>query len=86
MDEPLILDANAVAGDLQEMMGIEVTAFVSRCATCGNRDRLGSLRAWTHGPGVVLRCVICSEAVIRWVRTPDGPRIDLRGASFLQPG
>ena len=86
MDEPLVLDANAVAGDLQEMMGIEVTAFVARCATCGNRDRLGSLRAWTHGPGVVLRCVICSEVVIRWVRTPDGPRIDLRGASFLQPG
>jgi Family of unknown function (DUF6510) len=85
MDEPLVLDANAVAGELQEMMGIDVTAFLARCATCGNRDRLGSLRAWTHGPGVVLRCVICSEVVIRWVRMPDGPRLDLRGASFLQP-
>jgi hypothetical protein len=23
--------------------------------------------------------------VIRWVRTPTGPRVDLRGAAFLQP-
>ena len=85
LDDPLVLDANAVAGELQEIMGLEVTTFLARCANCGNRDRLGSLRAWTHGPGVVLRCVICSEVVIRWVRRPDGARLDLRGAAFLQP-
>jgi hypothetical protein len=85
MDEPLVLDANVVAGELQEMMGVDVTAYIARCAHCGNRDAVGSLRAWIHGPGVVLRCVICSEVVIRWVRLPDGPRMDLRGAAFLVP-
>ena len=86
LDDPLVLDANAVAGELREMMGgVEVTTFLARCAHCGNRDRLGSLRAWTHGPGVVLRCIVCSEIVIRWVRRPDGARLDLRGAAFLQP-
>jgi hypothetical protein len=85
LDDPLVLDANAVAGELHEMMGTDVTTFLARCAHCGNRDELGSLRAWTHGPGVVLRCVVCSEVVIRWVRTPDGARLDLRGAAFLQP-
>ena len=86
MDDPLVLDANAVAGDLREILGVEVTTYLARCAHCGNRGALGTLRAWTHGPGVVLRCVICSEVVIRWVRHPAGPRLDMRGAAFLQPG
>jgi hypothetical protein len=85
LDEPLVLDANAVAGDLVELMGVDVTAFMARCAHCGNRDAMGSLRAWVHGPGVVLRCVICSEIVVRWVNGPSGPRLDLRGAAYLQP-
>jgi hypothetical protein len=85
MDDPLVLDANAVAGEMQELMGFEMTAFIARCGNCGNRDAIGSLRAWTHGPGVVLRCIICSEVVVRWVRRPDGARLDLRGAAFLQP-
>ena len=85
LDDPLVLDANAVAGELREMMGVEVTTYLARCAHCGNLGELGSLRAWTHGPGVVLRCIVCSEIVIRWVRRPDGARLDLRGAAFLQP-
>ena len=51
IDDPLVLDANAVAGDLREIMGVEVTTYVARCANCGNRGALGTLRAWTHGPG-----------------------------------
>ncbi|HEY7526167.1 MAG TPA: DUF6510 family protein [Candidatus Limnocylindria bacterium] len=86
LDDPLVLDANAVAGDLAELMGVEVTGFLARCAHCGNRDAVGSLRAWVHGPGVVLRCVICSQVVVRWVRLPDGPRLDLRGAAYLEAG
>jgi hypothetical protein len=85
MDDPLVLDANAVAGEMHELMGFEMTAFIARCANCGNQDAVGSLRAWIHGPGVVLRCVICSQVVVRWVRRPDGARLDLRGAAFLQP-
>lgn len=85
LEDPLVLDANAVAGELTVLMGVDVTTFVARCANCGNRDAIGSLRAWTHGPGVVLRCVICSQVVVRWVHAPDGPRVDLRGAAFLQP-
>jgi hypothetical protein len=85
IDDPLVLDANAVAGELHELLGVEVTAFVVCCAHCGNRDAMGALRAWTQGPGVVLRCVVCSEVVVRWVRRPDGARLDLRGAAFLQP-
>ena len=92
IDDPLVLDANAVAGDLREIMGVEITTYVARCAHCGNRGALGTLRAWTHGPGVVLRCVICSEVVIRWVRHPGRSarrharrRLPAAGLSAPQP-
>lgn len=84
MEDPLVLDANAVAGELHELLGFELTAAVHLCAHCGNRGPIGSLRAWTGGPGVVLRCSVCSEVVMRWVRTPTGIRIDLRGAQMLE--
>jgi len=79
-----MLDANAVAGELTELFGVDLTALVHRCAHCGNRGAVGTLRAWTRGPGVVLRCSICSEVVVRWMRTDAGARVDLRGAAYLQ--
>jgi hypothetical protein len=84
MDDPLMLDANAVAGELTELFGVDLTALIHRCAHCGNRGAVGTLRAWTRGPGVVLRCSICSEVVVRWMRTDAGARVDLRGVAYLQ--
>jgi hypothetical protein len=82
--DPLMLDANAVAGDLEELFGVDLTAARHRCANCGNRGAVGTLRAWTAGPGVVLRCSTCSEVVMRWTRTPGGARVDVRGAAFVE--
>ncbi|MGH2356643.1 MAG: DUF6510 family protein [Candidatus Limnocylindria bacterium] len=87
MDDPLMLDANAVAGDMVELFGVEMTMAAHRCAHCGNQGAVGALRAWTHAPGMVLRCSVCDEVVVRWARTSSGVRVDLRGASFLElPG
>jgi propanediol dehydratase large subunit len=83
MDDPLVLDANAVAGDLAELFGFEVTVAVGRCAHCGNVAAVGALLAWTHGPGVTLRCSICREVVIRYVRAGSRTYLDLRGAAYL---
>jgi hypothetical protein len=83
MEDPFMLDANAVAGDLRELFGYEMTRATHCCASCGNRGAIGTLRAWVGGPGVVLRCSICSEVVMRWSRTPDGVRVDVRGAAFV---
>ncbi|HLE89345.1 MAG TPA: DUF6510 family protein [Candidatus Limnocylindria bacterium] len=83
MDDPMVLDANAVAGDLAELFGFEVTAVVHRCAHCGNVAAVGTLLAWTHGPGVTLRCSICREVVVRFVRTGSRTFLDVRGAAYL---
>lgn len=84
MEDPLALDANAVAGEMVEIFGFEMTALTLHCAHCGNRGAVGTLRAWTRGPGTVLRCSTCSEVVLRWTRTPSGIRLDLRGAAVLE--
>jgi hypothetical protein len=84
MDEPMMLDANAVAGDLAEMFGFEMTATVHRCAHCGNVGQMGTLLAWTHGPGITLRCCICRDVVVRIVRTPTRTLIDVSGAAYME--
>ena len=84
MQDMLMLDANAVAGDLAELFGFDMTAAVHRCAHCGNVGAMGTLLAWTHGPGVTLRCCICRDVVIRIVRTPSRTLIDVSGAAYLE--
>jgi Family of unknown function (DUF6510) len=52
----LMLDGNAVAGELREMFSVEVTTGEGECAGCGKTHAMGALLAFTHGPGIVLRC------------------------------
>ena len=84
MQDMLMLDANAVAGDLAELFGFDMTAAVHRCAHCGNVGAMGTLLAWTQGPGVTLRCCICHDVVIRIVRTPSRTLLDVSGAAYLE--
>jgi hypothetical protein len=84
MDEPMMLDGNAVAGDLAELFGLEMTATVHRCAHCGNVGQMGTLLAWTQGPGITLRCCICRDVVVRIVRTPTRTLIDVSGAAYVE--
>jgi hypothetical protein len=79
------LDANAVAGTLMEVFGTEMTVVASRCAHCGNQAQIGTLRAYVGGPGIVLRCSICTEMVIRIMQCADGTYlVDARGAAYLR--
>jgi hypothetical protein len=85
MDEDA-LDANSVAGMLAEIFGTEMTGVPSRCAHCGNRAQVGTLRVYGRGgPGVVMRCSICTEIVMRVMRRADGSfLVDARGAAYLR--
>ncbi len=81
------LDANAVAGMLEEVFGTEMTAADSQCAHCGNRAQVGTFRVYDiTGPGIVLRCSTCAQIVIRLVRRPDGSYlVDASGATYPGP-
>jgi Family of unknown function (DUF6510) len=80
----MMLDGNAVAGDLMEMFGTEVTANDAECANCGQVHMVGAMLAFTRGPGLVLRCPSCESVMVRLVRTPRGVYLDVRGATYMR--
>ncbi len=79
----LMVDGNAVAGLLQDIFTAEMTASPAECAHCGRRGEVGTLLAFLHGPGVVLRCPACENVVLRVARAPDRVYLDARGAAYL---
>jgi len=79
-NEDLELDGNAVGGVLAEIFGEDVTAAVGTCPDCGNQAELATLRAFTHAPGIVLRCRKCDGVQLVVVRTPAGLRHQIRVA------
>ncbi|MEP7200672.1 MAG: DUF6510 family protein [Chloroflexota bacterium] len=84
MNRALMLDANAVAGLLQEIFGGELTAAPTECDHCGNVAEVGTLLAFTQAPGAVLRCAACENVMLRIVQTPEAIYLDARGAVYLR--
>jgi hypothetical protein len=86
LDLELTLDGNAVAGLLQQVFSVEMTAHPAECANCGNVSAVGGLVAYTQAPGAVLRCPACSSVMMRIVETPNGILFEARGVRsiFLQ--
>jgi hypothetical protein len=84
LNRRLMLDGNAVAGVLQEIFALEVTASPTECEHCGYEGRVGSLLAFVQSPGLVLRCPACEHVVMRIVETPDAIYLDARGAAYLR--
>jgi hypothetical protein len=84
INRELMLDANATAGLLQEIFGVEMTASPTECANCGNEDEIGTLLAFIQGPGIVLRCSTCENVVLRIVQTSEATYLDARGAVYLR--
>jgi hypothetical protein len=84
VNNELMLDANATAGILYEIFGVEMTASPTECANCGKEGEIGELLAFTQGPGIVLRCSTCENVVLRIVQTPEAIYLDARGAVYLR--
>ncbi len=82
--DALTLDGNAAAGVLEMIFGADMTAAPSQCTHCGNVAEVGTTRAYMEGPGIVLRCSVCSEVVVRVVQTPDATYLDARGAAYIR--
>jgi hypothetical protein len=78
------LDGNAVAGMLEQVFGVDMTAADSQCAGCGREGELGTLLAYTNAPGVVLRCPACSAVMLRMVETPRGTLIEAKGLAYVR--
>jgi len=78
------LDGNMLAGALGELFAVDLTTAVGRCASCGTSAVIAQAHVYPGGPGLVARCPVCAEVVLRLVRGPDRAWLDLRGVTCLQ--
>lgn len=58
------LDGNAIAGQLYEFFGSEMTTAVGSCGHCGAVAQMGELVVYARAPGGVVRCRNCGNVVI----------------------
>jgi hypothetical protein len=82
MDE-LMLDGNAVAGDLQEVFAVEMTTTVGTCGGCGASEPMGATHAF-RSAGAVLRCPHCGNVLITVVKDATRMWIGFPGIRTLE--
>lgn len=77
------LDGNAAAGELSGLFAMDVTAADGQCAHCGAKRRFAAAHLYMRGPGVVARCAVCQNILLRLVNVRERVLLDLRGMTYL---
>ena len=77
------LDGNAAAGPLATIFAVDVTAAECQCAHCGTVDRFARTHLYMMSPGVVARCAVCEQVLLRLVSAGQRVLLDARGLSCL---
>jgi Zn finger protein HypA/HybF involved in hydrogenase expression len=62
MDD-LMLDGNAIAGDLREVFALEMTTAVGTCSGCGASEPVGASHVF-RSAGTVMRCPHCGNVLV----------------------
>ena len=79
----LMLDGNAVAGLLREVLAVEMTTAIGTCDNCGASEPVGAVHVF-HGAGVVMRCPHCDNALVTIVKDDTRVRVGFPGVRTLQ--
>jgi Family of unknown function (DUF6510) len=77
-------DGSALAGPLHDVFCVEVSAAIGRCTNCGREGPMAEVRVFDHAPGVVARCPVCDQVLLRLVHDHGRAWLDLRGLAWLQ--
>ncbi len=78
------LDGNAIAGQLFDIFGEDMTAATGTCSSCGSTRPLGELAVYMQAPGVVGRCRSCDNVMIVIVAIRGVRCVDLRGVAAVE--
>jgi hypothetical protein len=81
--EEMRLDGNAAGGALRDVFAQDMTAALATCTGCGDEGAVGTLLAYGHGMGVVLRCPHCDAPMLRIVRARGWLHVDTSGIARL---
>jgi hypothetical protein len=79
------LDGNAIAGQLFEVFGAEMTTARGACANCGAICYVAEVEVYLQAPGVVARCRTCGSVIMVLVTIRGVTCVDLRGFEMLAP-
>jgi hypothetical protein len=77
------LDGNAIAGQLVEVFGAEMTTATGVCASCGASGVVAELVVYLQAPGTVVRCRGCDSVLMVLVTARGVTCVDLRGLRQL---
>jgi Family of unknown function (DUF6510) len=77
------LDGNAIAGQLMDIFGAEMTTARGQCANCGSVFVMAELVVYLPAPGTVVRCRSCESIVMVMVDRRGVMCVDLRGLSMV---
>ena len=79
------LDGNAIAGELLDVFGAELTTARGACAGCGAVAEVAELAVYVRAPGTVARCRSCDAVLIVLVTVRGITCVDLSGMASLEP-
>ena len=77
------LDGNAAAGELSKLFVMDITAAEGQCAHCGAIKHFGEAHVYMKGPGIVARCAVCQEVLLRLVNVRQRVLLDVRGMTYM---
>jgi hypothetical protein len=77
------LDGNAAAGELSNLFAMDVTAAEGQCAHCGAKRRFAEAHLYMRGPGLVARCAVCENVLLRLANVRQRVFLDVRGLTYL---
>ena len=77
------LDGNAAAGELSKIFVLDVTAAEGQCAHCGAIKHFAEAHIYMKGPGIVARCAVCEQVLLRLVEVRHRMLLDVRGMTYL---
>jgi hypothetical protein len=79
------LVGNAAAGELSRVFNIDITAGEGQCASCGAKRRFAEAHLYMQCPGLVARCAICGDVLLRLVTADQRMLLDVRGHDIPKP-
>jgi hypothetical protein len=78
------LDGNAIAGDMANIFGVDLTMARATCAHCGATSFLAESVVYMRGPGDVARCRTCAAVLMVLVTIHGVTCVDLQGMAQLE--
>lgn len=69
------VDGNAIAGQVLDILGIDVTALRGACAECGQWASLAEAVVEIDDSAAIVRCRSCTRTLFTVLHTGESPRL-----------